>query len=126
MRCNCRPWSRSSEHTEDSAVRQGFATPDVARDGWNLYGYTGGNPVNRVDPDGEIFETLWDIDNVVIGAVSLVDNLSEGNYAEAALDTGGLLLDLGATILPGVPGGAGSLIKGGRAADKIMDTTRAV
>jgi hypothetical protein len=79
-----------------------------------------------VDPDGEIFETLWDIGNVVIGAVSLVDNLSEGNYAEAALDTGGLLLDLGATILPGVPGGAGSLIKGGRAADKIMDTTRAV
>ena len=29
-----------------------FATPDVARDGWNLYGYTGGNPVNYVDPDG--------------------------------------------------------------------------
>ena len=28
------------------------ATPDVARDGWNLYGYTGGNPINRVDPDG--------------------------------------------------------------------------
>ncbi len=30
-----------------------FATPDVARDGWNLYAYTGGNPVNYVDPDGQ-------------------------------------------------------------------------
>ncbi len=30
-----------------------FATPDGARDGWNLYRYTGGNPVNRVDPDGQ-------------------------------------------------------------------------
>ncbi len=31
-----------------------FATPDGARDGWNLYGYTGGNPVNYVDPDGQL------------------------------------------------------------------------
>ncbi len=35
-----------------------FATPDVARDGWNLYAYTGGNPVNYVDPDGNVLMTV--------------------------------------------------------------------
>ena len=37
---------------------------DPARDGWNLYGYVGGNPVNMVDPDGrERAGILLDQDN---------------------------------------------------------------
>ncbi len=35
-----------------------FLTPDPARDGWNLYGYVGGNPVNAVDPDGRVAKAL--------------------------------------------------------------------
>jgi len=31
---------------------QRFMQVDPARDGWNLYGYVRGNPVNAVDPDG--------------------------------------------------------------------------
>ena len=30
-----------------------FSSPDQARDGWNLYGYVGGNPIKNVDPDGQ-------------------------------------------------------------------------
>ncbi len=29
-----------------------FTSVDPARDGWNLYGYVGGNPINRADPTG--------------------------------------------------------------------------
>ncbi|MCP5119228.1 MAG: hypothetical protein GY953_51155, partial [bacterium] len=31
-----------------------FLTPDPARDGWNLYGYVNGNPLNYTDPTGEV------------------------------------------------------------------------
>ena len=102
-----------------------FATPDPARDGWSLYAYTGNNPVNYVDPDGEVVETLWDAANVAMGFDSLVDNLSEGNYLAASLDAAGLVVDLAATTLPAVPGGAGTLIKAGRAADRLGDGVQA-
>ena len=98
-----------------------FATPDPARDGWSLYAYTGNNPVNYVDPDGEVFETLWDLGNVVVGAVSLAKNLSEGNFGAAAVDAGGLVVDGLASVTPFVPGGASTAIKAGRAAENVVD-----
>ncbi|MDZ7640058.1 MAG: RHS repeat-associated core domain-containing protein [Bryobacterales bacterium] len=95
---------------------------------WNLYGYVRNRPLNSVDRDGRIAETLWDAFNIGIGLVSLVDNVSKGNYSDAAWDAGGVLLDTAATFVPFVPGGAGAVIKGARVANKIdnaVDTVSA-
>ncbi len=95
-----------------------FTQPDPGRDfdaavptSYNLYAYAHHNPLAGYDPTGEALETFWDIANIGIGVVSAVDNISQGNWGAAAIDAGGIALDLGATLIPGVPGGAGTAIK---------------
>jgi hypothetical protein len=46
-------------------------------------------------------------------------NVAAGNWGGAALDTAGLVYDVVATAVPGLPGGAGTAIKAARAANKI-------
>ncbi len=82
----------------------------------NKYTYGANNPVKFVDPDGRAIETGRDAFNVALGATSLIHNLSQGNFGYAALDVAGLALDIGATAVPFVPGGASSAISAGRAA----------
>ena len=61
---------------------------------WNLYTYTRNNPLKYVDRTGNILESPWDILNVGIGLVSAGVNLSKGNYTAAAVDLGGVVLDV--------------------------------
>jgi hypothetical protein len=42
------------------------------------------------DPDGFVFETVWDIANIAIGVASLADNVRKGNYVAAAVDAAGV------------------------------------
>ena len=74
------------------------------------------NPLRYVDPNGNIVETLWDVANLGIGAHSMADNLVKGDIEAAIWDAGGLAVDLVATVIPFVPGGAGTAIKVARAA----------
>ena len=83
------------------------------------YAYCGWNPIKYVDPNGKWLETAWDIANVAMDAVSLESNIKDGNFGAAMIDGVGLVLDLGAAILPVVPGGAGTAIKACRTADKV-------
>ena len=85
------------------------------------YAYCAWNPVKYVDPNGEWFEIAWDIANVVMDVRSLVSNIKEGNIGGAIADGAGLVLDVAATVLPGIPGGAGSAITAYRAADNVVD-----
>jgi hypothetical protein len=55
---------------------------------------------------------------------SFKTNVSEGNVGGAIVDGFGLLLDAGATIVPGLPGGAGTAIKAYRTADKFSDANK--
>ena len=93
--------------------------------GMTSYGYCAGNPVMMVDPDGNFPETLWDFANVVLDVTSLVSNVKGGNTSAAIADAAGLVLDVAATIIPFIPGGAGTALKAARGVDKAADVVRA-
>ncbi len=84
------------------------------------YAYCAGDPVNLVDPDGEFTYFIWDIANVIIGAKSFSNNISEGNYKDALVDLGGMAIDVMCAIAPGVPAGASTLIQATRSGVKVV------
>jgi RHS repeat-associated protein len=92
---------------------------------FNRYKYAANNPYKYIDPDGRAIETPWDAANVAMDIVSLSKNIAVGNYGGAAVDALGLLIDGIATAVPGVPGGAGTIIHASRTADHIAKTSKA-
>ena len=86
----------------------------------------GGDPVNKTDPTGQFGETPWDIVNVGMGVASLAGNVASGNVGGAIIDAAGLAYDVAATVVPGLPGGAGTLIKAGRAGEALEASAKAV
>ena len=91
------------------------------------YAYCAGDPVNLVDPDGEAFETWWDILCLIDSGRSFVTNLWKGNYRDAFFDAIGVVYDAAAVFVPFMPGGANVALKTWRTAknakvlDKIWD-----
>jgi hypothetical protein len=69
-------------------------------------------------------ETPWDAANVAIGATSLVANLVAGNISGASVDLVGLVYDVAATAVPGVPGGAATIIKAERARQMYVNSSK--
>ena len=67
-----------------------------------------------------IGETPWDAFNVALGLSSLASNVAAGNVPGAVLDAGGVILDVAATVIPGVPGGAATLIKSSRTCEAVI------
>ena len=83
----------------------------------NWYAYCANNPLIYVDPDGRALETVWDVASLGIGVYSLTQNIKEGNYLGAAVDSIGIIADAAAIVLPFVPGGASAAIKAFRIAE---------
>src|SRR5690606_2118486 len=101
------------------------AASSVNGTNFNRYWYGNNNPYRFTDPDGRWAEDLLiGVPSLVAGAISLKENISEGNVGSALLDVVGIAADVAAIATPAVPGGAGLAIKAGRAADEAADAAR--
>ena len=93
--------------------------------GVSPYAYCAGDPVNKIDPDGNIWETAIDVASLATGIKSFVSNVKEGNVGGAVIDGLGIVIDAVAVITPFAPGVAGASIKALRAVDKGADAIKA-
>lgn len=73
--------------------------PDVSGVGTNRFAYAGNSPLNASDPNGQWFETGWDVASIGVGVASFVDNIRQGNWGEAAVDAAGVGFDILATAV---------------------------
>jgi len=82
----------------------------------NPYTYGRNSPITYADRDGNFFtpETYFDLTSAGVGAWNLGKSIAAGNVLDAAADVSGIILDLGAAVAPGIPGGAGLSLKGAR------------
>jgi hypothetical protein len=78
--------------------------------------------VNNIDPTGQYLESGIDIASIIAGGASFASNVSKGNVGAAIVDAVGVVVDVGALAVPGVPGGAGLGIKAVRGADAALNT----
>ncbi len=85
------------------------------------YSYCAGDPVNKIDPNGDFPDAIWDVASLTIGIKSMVSNVKSGNVGGALVDGVGIILDVGALALPVIPGGAGTALKAVRGVDKATD-----
>ena len=88
------------------------------------YAYCAGDPVNKVDRNGEWIETAWDAFNIGLGISSFVENIQSGNYWNATVDAGGILIDAAAAVVPVIPGGVGAGIKAAREGTEVVDVMK--
>lgn len=71
------------------------------------YLYCNGNPVMNIDPDGRLFDAIWDALWVAVDVASITYDLVTGDTQQATLDAASLSADVGALFIPGVPAVAG-------------------
>nr|MCR5456462.1 RHS repeat-associated core domain-containing protein [Clostridiales bacterium] len=94
-----------------SASRGVFTTEDPIRDGDNWYGYCGGNPVNRIDFNGEEW-WHWALAAAIVVACVAATVITAGGFAAAAgavaaVASGTAAVTTGATIAAGATIGSG-------------------
>ena len=81
--------------------------------------YCRNNPLILKDSDGNFPDIVWDVANVILGVSSLSDNIKQRNWGSATVDGIGIAVDVAAAVLPGIPGGASTLIKSSRLTKNI-------
>ena len=86
------------------------------------YTYCGNNPVLRIDKDGRIWDTVWDIGNMLYDAGAAVAAHIRGDHVSAQSYWVDFGMDAAAVAIPFVPAGATKVLK---AADKGVDAVKA-
>ena len=88
------------------------------------YAYCAGDPVNHMDQDGRILDTIWDIYSVASGIYSAAKNTIKGNFKDALLDVVGVGADLAAVVVPGVPAVGSTAVKAIKTGDNLVDAAK--
>ena len=91
--------------------------------GISPYAYCGWNPVNRIDPDGRIWESAWDGIWLAWDGASFLYNTAIGNSQEAAMDAASFSADGAALLIPGMPAVAGPAKASAKIAPKVAEAT---
>ena len=87
--------------------------PIEEQGGLLLYGFVANNPVNYVDPTGQIpLDTIWDIANIIY-------DIAVGDYVS-------LTADVAALAVPYVPAGSTKLVKAAKATDVVSMDSKAI
>lgn len=98
-----------------------FTTMDpMAEKYYNVspYAYCGNNPILRIDDDGRIWDTVWDIGNIVYDVGAAIVNHATGNHEEAKENWEDAGFDLLAAAIPFVPAGTSKVLNGAKAVEK--------
>ena len=82
------------------------------------YAYCGNNPILRIDDDGRIWDTVWDIGNIVYDVGAAIVNHATGNHEEAKENWEDAGFDLLAAAIPFVPAGTSKVLNGAKAVEK--------
>jgi RHS repeat-associated protein len=82
------------------------------------YVYCGNNPVIRLDQDGKVWETVWDIANIVYDIGAAIVNHAIGDHEEAIENWEDAGFDLLAAAIPFVPAGTSKVINGAKSIEK--------
>ena len=108
----------------DAALGRWFVVdPLTEKDYFNSpYNYCGNNPIIRVDKDGKIWETVWDIGNVLYDVGAAVVSHISGDHEKAQghwVDAG---VDAVAMAVPGLPAGLTKL----KYTDEVVDAAKTI
>ena len=75
------------------------------------FSYCAGDPINRIDENGEFWDTLWDIGNLVFDIYKAVESHIDGEHEKAKEYWGHAAFDFGTTLVPFVPAGGSKISK---------------
>ena len=76
------------------------------------YAFCGNNPIIRIDTDGKIWETIWDIGNVVYDVGAAIYHHIKGEHEAAKNNWVDAGADAVAAAIPFVPAGTTKIVKG--------------
>ena len=92
------------------------------------YSFCNGNPIMRVDNDGEFWDVVWDVGNVVYDVGSAIYHHAKGDHKAARGNWADAGADALAAVVPFVPAGTTKVIKGGtkvaKGLDKVSETRK--
>ena len=105
----------------DATLGRWFVVDPLAEKDYlnSSYSYCGDNPIVRIDPNGKIWDTVWDIGNVLYDIGSAIVSHISGDHEKAQeywMDAGS---DVVAMAVPFVPAGASKVVKIARKSEDV-------